>query len=118
VIPAPPPPKAPVSSADLIVSIVALVLTVGVGAGAALMGFFLVAFLDNCPPETCSAEGAVTAVGAALIAAVVLGIVGTIVTVVALVRRTPAWPFAVGTLLLCGLVCLIGVAGYFSAVGA
>jgi hypothetical protein len=53
-----------------------------------------------------------------LIVALVLGIVGTVITIVALVRRKPAWPFALGTLFLCGMSCLIGLAGYFSAVGA
>ncbi len=112
-----PPRKAPVSTADLTVSIIALVLTAFAGAGAAMMGFFLLAFLDHCPPETCSAEGAVTAVGAALVIALAVGIVGAVVTIVQLVRRKPAWPFAIGTLLLCGVICLFGTAGYFSAVG-
>jgi hypothetical protein len=114
----PPPRKPPISTADLTVSIIALVLTVLVGAGAAVMGFFFLAFLDHCPPDTCSAEGAVTAVGTGLVVALAIGIVGAVITIVALVRRKAAWPFALGTLFLCGMSCLIGLAGYFSAVGA
>lgn len=109
--------KPPISSADLTISIVSLVLTLLLGGSAAVMGFFLLAFLDDCPPETCSAEGAVTAVGISLIVAVVVGLVGLVVTIVQLVRRSPAWPFAVGTLVLCGVICAFGFAGYFSAVG-
>ena len=118
-VPWPPAPaKRPISTADLTISIISLVLTLLLGGSAAVMGFFLLAFLDYCPPETCSAEGAVTAVGISLIVAVVVGLVGLVVTIVQLVRRSPAWPFAVGTLLLCGVICAFGFAGYFAAVGA
>jgi hypothetical protein len=118
-VPWPPAPaKPPISAADLTISIISLVLTVLLGGSAAVMGFFLLAFLDYCPPETCSADGAVTAVGISLIVAVVVGLVGLVVTIVQLVRRSPAWPFAVGTLVLCGVICAFGFAGYFAAVGA
>jgi hypothetical protein len=118
-VPWPPAPaKRPISAVDLTISIISLVLTLLLGGSAAVMGFFLLAFLDYCPPETCSADGAVTAVGISLIVAVVVGLVGLVVTIVQLVRRSPAWPFAVGTLLLCGVICAFGFAGYFAAVGA
>jgi hypothetical protein len=114
----PPPAKRPISGADLAISIISLVMTLLLGGAAAVMGFFLLAFLDHCPPETCSAEGAVTAVGVSLIVAIVVGLIGLVVTIVQLVRRSPAWPFAVGTLVLCGVICAFGFAGYFAAVGA
>jgi hypothetical protein len=114
----PPAAKPPVSQADLWISISALILTVLVGGGAAAMGLFLLAFLDSCPPENCSADGAVTAIGTALVVAFVVGLAGLVITVVQLVRRKLAWPFAVGTLVLCGVICAIGLAGYFVAVGA
>jgi hypothetical protein len=114
----PVPAKRPVPAADLTISIIALVLTVVLGVCAAVMGLFLVAFIDYCPPETCSIDGAVTAVGTALMIAFVVGLAGTVVTVVQLVRRSPAWPFAVGTLVLCGVVCVLGGVGYGVAVGA
>ena len=114
----PAPAKPAISGVDLTISIISLVLTLLLGGSAAVMGFFLLAFLDYCPPETCSAEGAVTAVGISLIVAVVVGLVGLVVTIVQLVRCSPAWPFAVGTLLLCGVICAFGFAGYFAAVGA
>jgi hypothetical protein len=118
-VPWPPAPaKRPISAVDLTISIISLVLTLLLGGSAAVMGFFLLAFLDYCPPETCSADGAVTAVGISLIVAVVVGLVGLVVTIVQLVRRSPAWPFAVGTLVLCGVICAFGFAGYFAAVGA
>jgi hypothetical protein len=115
----PPPPKAkpPLSTTDLWVSIGALVLTVGFGVVAAFMGLFSLAFLDYCPPESCSADGAVTAVFTALLAEVAIGVIGLVVTVIQLYRRKPAWPFAVGTLVLCAVAIGLGGVGYAMAVG-
>ena len=112
-----PPPKPPIATADLWVSIGALVLTAAFGAVAAVMGLFSLAFLDYCPPETCSAEGAASAVFTALLAAFAIGVVGLVVTVIQLFRRKPAWPFAVGTLVLCGVAVGLGGVGYAMAVG-
>lgn len=114
----PPPPAAPQRSvADMVVSIVVLLLTVLFGAAAAFFGVFSLAFLDHCPPETCSVDGAVEAVFMSLAAAAGIGLVGLIVTVVQLIRRKTAWPFAVGTLLLCALSVFFGIVGYSAAVG-
>ena len=113
-----PPAKPPVSTVDLVVSIVAIVLTAAFGVVAAAMGVFLLAFLDHCPAETCSVEGAATAVWGSLAVAVVVGVVGSVVAIVQLVRRKPAWPFAVGMMVLCGVLCVLGLVGYFAAVGA
>jgi hypothetical protein len=44
---APTSAKPPVSQADLWISIAALILTVLVGGGAAVMGLFLLAFFDS-----------------------------------------------------------------------
>jgi hypothetical protein len=112
-----PPPKSPIATANLWVSIGALVLTVVFGVVAATMGLFSLAFLDYCPPETCSAEGAATAVGTALLAAFAIGVVGLGVTVILLVRRKTAWPFAVGALVLCVIAVGLGGVGYVMAVG-
>lgn len=113
----PPQAKPPISGLDLGISIAALAFTVLFGALAAFMGLFLLAFIDHCPPETCSIDGAVTAVGGSLLTAAVIGVAGLVVTIVQLVRRSPAWPFAVGTLVTCAIVCGLGFAGYVSAVG-
>ena len=115
--PPPPPFKPPIATTDLWVSIAALVLTVAFGVLAAVMGLFSLAFLDYCPPESCSAEGGATAVGTALLAAVAIGVVGLVVTVIQLYRRKPAWPFAVGTLVLCAVAVGLGGVGYAMAVG-
>jgi hypothetical protein len=114
----PPPPhlRPPVARADLWISISTLVLTVAFGAVAATMGLFSLAFLDYCPPESCSAEGAATAVVTALLAACAIGVIGLVVTIVQLVRRKPGWPFAVATFVLCVLAVVLGGVGYAMAV--
>lgn len=113
----PPPPAPPRSGADVAISVVILVLTVLMGAVAAFFGVFSLAFLDHCPPETCSVDGAVGAVFTALLVAAGVGVIGLVVTVVALVRRATAWPFALATFVLCGLTLFVGALGYGAAVG-
>lgn len=112
-----PPPKPPVSGGDVAVSVVVLILTVLLGAVAAFFGLFSLAFLDNCPPATCSVEGAVTAVMAGLGAAAVIGVGGLVATIVQLVRRKRGWPIAVATLVLCAIAVFVGGVGYVVAVG-
>lgn len=109
--------KPPITPPDLWISIAALTLTVLLSAGAAVMGLFSLAFLDYCPPESCSADGAVTAVATALLVAGAIGVVGLAVTIVQLIRRKPGWPFAIGTFVLCMIACAAGGVGYVVAVG-
>src|SRR5690348_17340554 len=114
----PPPPKPPIASADLWISIGVLMLTVAFGVVAATMGLFSLAFLDYCPPQRCSAEGAAGAVITAVLAAFGIGVVGLVVTVIQLYRRKPGWPFAVATFALCAVAVVLGGVGYAFAVGA
>jgi len=112
-----PPPKPPASGPDIAVSIVLLVLTALFLVAAAFFGLFSLAFLDSCPPQSCSVEGAVTAVMFGVGAAVAVGVVGLIITVVQLVRRRRGWPFAALTLVLCVIAVCLGGVGYVIAVG-
>ena len=116
-LPASPEGKLPISGVDLAISITALVLTVLITGGGALMGVFLLAFLDHCPPETCSVDGAVNAVAAAVLVAGVIAVAGAVVTIIQLVRRAPGWPFAIATLLMCVITLVAGGFGYTAAVG-
>ncbi|MFI5508299.1 hypothetical protein ACIA48_12580 [Mycobacterium sp. NPDC051804] len=111
------PPKRAASGGDIAVSVTALVLTVLLVATASFFGLFSLAFLDSCPPTTCSVEGAVTAVMIALGIAAVIGVVGVVVTVVQLFQRKRSWPLAVGTLALCTIAVFLGGVGYVLAVG-
>jgi hypothetical protein len=115
--PTPQPPKPPVLTSDVVISVALLVITAVLGVVSAATGLFMLAFLDYCPPESCSAEGAVTAVGTALLVALAIGVVGVVVTVIGLFRRKTAWPFAAGTFVLCLLTLFVGGVGYFVAVG-
>ncbi|TRW82470.1 hypothetical protein FK535_13895 [Mycolicibacterium sp. 018/SC-01/001] len=108
---------APRSRADVVISILLLVATALMGALAAFLGLFSLAFLDHCPPATCSVDGAVTAVFTALAAAAGIGLIGLVLTVVALVRRASAWPYALATLCCCALSLFLGVVRYGAAVG-
>jgi hypothetical protein len=99
------------------VSIGALIFAVVLGVVAAAMGLFSLAFLDYCPPASCSAEGVATAVGTALLAAYAIGVVGLVATVIQLNRRKAGWPFAVATFVLCALAVVLGGVGYAMAVG-
>jgi hypothetical protein len=114
----PPRPKPPIASSDLWISIGVLILTVAFGVVAATMGLFSLAFLDYCPPQTCSADGAAGAVITAVLAAFGIGVVGLVVTVIQLYRRKPGWPFAVATFALCAVAVVLGGVGYAVAVGA
>jgi hypothetical protein len=110
-------PKPPMSGGDLAISLTALALTAVVIAGAAFLGLFSLAFLDYCPPESCSAEGAGTAVITAVIVALAIAAIGLTATVIQLFRRRRAWPFAVGALGLCVIAFVVGGLGYITAVG-
>jgi hypothetical protein len=102
---------------DVALSITLLVVAAVGWAVAAGMEFLLLAFTDYCPPERCSEQGAVTAVMASVAIAAAVVIVGGIVTIIRLVRRRPAWPYAAATLALSVVVEIGGVVGYFAAVG-
>jgi hypothetical protein len=112
------PTKPPISGVDLAVSIISLVLTLLMGIAAAVLGMFSLAFLDYCPPESCSADNAFTAVAAAVVVALAIGVIGLAATTARLYKRRPAWPFAIATLVLCLMAFGFGVVGYAVAVGA
>lgn len=101
----------------MVLSVVALVvagLVVGLGV---VIGVFAVAFLDYCPPATCSSGGAVASVGVALLVAVAIGIAGLVVTIMRIAGRRISWPFSAGTLVLCVVALGVGALAYRTAVG-
>ena len=114
----PPPPPAPVhrNSTDVTISVVVLAMTALASGAASLFGLLALAFLDYCPPATCSASGAATAVMVAIAAVALFGITGLVLTVIRLRTRKRAWPFAVGTFGGCVLVILLGALAFSAAV--
>ena len=111
-----PPPPPSRNAADVTVSIIVLVVTVLATGAGAVMGFFSLAFLDYCPPATCSADGAVTAVMATIAVAAGVVLTGLILTITRLGTRKTAWPFAVGALAVVVAVFLFGAMAYTAAV--
>jgi hypothetical protein len=93
-----------------------VVAAVGSAVGAG-MEFMMLAFTDYCPPESCNADRAATSVLLSVSAAGVLMLIGSVLTIVWLVRRRLAWPFATATLILSAAAELLGFVGYFVAVG-
>lgn len=112
-----PPPQPPRSGVDLGISIALLVLTYAGGGVAAFLSVFMLAFTDYCPPATCNIDAGVTAVMVGFGVAALIAIVGTVVSIVQMVRRGRAWPWAAGTLVLCAIACVLAMAGYIAAVG-
>lgn len=108
-----PPPR---NTTDVTISVIALVLTVLIGGAGSVLSFFSLAFLDYCPPATCSVDGAVTAVLMTIALVAVVALSGLIVTVIRLGRRKTAWPFAVGTLGAVVALFFFGAIAYTAAV--
>ncbi len=111
-----PPPKPPIAAADLSISIVAMILTVLGVVGAGFLGLMMLAFTDYCPPETCHIETGVTVAMTGLGIAALIAVVGVTVTIIQLVRRVRAWPYAVGALVLCAVSCVLALWGYTQAI--
>lgn len=110
------PPKTPANIGDVVASVLLLVFTVLVAGAGSVMGLFSLAFLDHCPPDSCSVDGAVTAVMGTVGVVAVVGLTGLVLTVIRLSARKPAWPFALGTLALCIAAFVIGGFAYTLAV--
>jgi hypothetical protein len=113
----PPPGKPPVDSTDMVISALALALTVLGAAAAAFLAVFMMAFTDHCPPETCHLDLGINLLFAGFLVGAVIALAGITATIIRLTRRLRAWPVAVGTLVLTGIACVLGMAGYISAVG-
>ncbi len=118
--PPPPPDRQPAparNGTDVVVSILALSATLIVGAAGAVMGVFSLAFLDYCPPQSCSVDGAVTVVLTTIVVAGLTGLAGLVLTVIRIRKRTSAWPYAAGTLALVIAVLFFGALAYTRVVG-
>ncbi|HEX5144869.1 MAG TPA: hypothetical protein VFW21_13470 [Mycobacterium sp.] len=114
--PPPPPAKPPANTTDMVVSVIAMALTVLGGAGAAFMGLMMMAFTDYCPPATCNVSLGVNLMFAGFLVAAGIAVAGIVLTVIRLVRRRAAWPFAVCGLMLTGAACVLVLGGYITAV--
>jgi hypothetical protein len=94
---------------DIALSVVFLVLAWCAVVLGAVLALLSLAFLDYCPDATCSTVGASGAQLGAGMVAVLVGLVGTVVTIVLLVARRRGWWLALATW---GVVVLVWVAGF------
>ncbi|MFP5072492.1 hypothetical protein ACLFMI_22850 [Pseudonocardia nantongensis] len=102
---------------DVALSGCALALTGMLIALGMFGGVFLVAFLDYCPPKTCSSSQILVSVAGSLAVAVAAGIAGLAMTVLRIVERRISWPFAVIALVITVVAIAFGALDYVSAIG-
>ncbi len=102
---------------DVAISGVALTITGMIVALGVFGAVFLIAFLDYCPPQSCSTSGALVSVGGSVVVAFATGLGGLVVSVLRIVDRRVSWPFSVATLVVCATAVGIGMIRYLDAVG-
>ena len=92
---------------DVALSIVWLVVATVVAIVGSIFAFLSLAFIDYCPAG-CSVDAAVNAQFAAVLAVVIIGVVGLIATIVLLATRRRAWWVGVVTLVLISAAFVAG----------
>ena len=102
---------------DIALSVFLLVLAGVVGLVGSVLAIFALAFVDVCPPDTCSVDGAIAAQFTAGLVVTLAFVVGLIATIVALTRRRRGWWIALITVLAVLVIWVLGFVGYFAAVG-
>ena len=102
---------------DIAASIVLLVVAWALFACYAVIGLFLLAFIDGCPPESCSTDDAFDALAIAGLGIVAALVVLSIWAVVRMVRRRRSWWVGVFGILAVAVGAAIGIVGYGAAVG-
>ncbi|MFJ9370286.1 hypothetical protein ACIRRA_38500 [Nocardia sp. NPDC101769] len=107
--------KPPVAGWDVAVSICLLVCSLLGCVAVAVAGFFVLAFADYCPPESCHPDRAVSwlGVGVAVSALTVVG--GVVGVTVSVIRRKRAWPVAVVVAVVCVIGCGGGIVSEFAS---
>jgi hypothetical protein len=112
--------KPPVIVWDVVVTILIWCINATIFGVAAFVSIFFLSFIDYCPPESCSVEGAFGGVGLGALLAVVVAFAGLVIGIIRMVRRRVAWWIATVALVLscacCGLGLVLGMSavGYFS----
>lgn len=94
---APPAARPPMRSGDVAASTAALAwagVVLVLGGGFASMSL---AFIDGCNPPTCDPDAFSQRIHLTLLSSVLVGLVGTALTVLRLRSRKLAWPWAVLT---------------------
>lgn len=102
---------------DIAASITLLVVAWALFACYAVIGLFLLAFIDHCPTESCSTDDAfdALALGGVGILAVLAAL--SVWAVVRMVRRRRSWWVGLVGILAVAAGAALGVVGYGAAVG-
>lgn len=107
----PNPPRA--KPEDLAATVSLLVISVLAAFFGAIMLLFSVAFIDHCPPETCSLDAAWLSMNAGQAFMLLSLVVGIALSIWRLVKRKIAWRIALTTLV---AVILSAVLGFVAVV--
>jgi uncharacterized BrkB/YihY/UPF0761 family membrane protein len=102
---------------DIALSVFLLLLAATLGVVGSILAFVSIAFIDNCPPESCSVDGAVSAQFTAALLVILAFVAGLIATIVALATRRRGWWVALLTAVVVLVIWVLGFVGYFTAVG-
>jgi hypothetical protein len=102
---------------DVALAVLLLVLAGITGVFGAFLGVFTLAFLDYCPPASCSADGAVAALFGAGTVALLLVVAGVIAVVVTLRSRRRAWWVGLVAFVLVIVAWVVGFVLFGVAIG-
>jgi hypothetical protein len=109
------PTRRPILGWDIAVSIAVLLLGGGFLVVAAVIDLFSAALVGSCPVRTCSAGAAVASLGISWFVMFLLVIIGSVLTIVSLVRRRQSWWIALLTVVLVVAVWIVGFVLYSQA---
>lgn len=93
---------------DIILSIVVWLITAAFIGISSFIAIFSLAFIDYCPPQSCSSEAAFSCLFAAGAASVVVAIAGFISGLVRMLRGATSWWLTVGAFVLCAACWGVG----------
>ncbi|WP_370248361.1 hypothetical protein [Nocardioides sp.] len=118
VFPTPPTPAAgrPSRTPGIVAAVVLLGVAVLLAVLGSLVALVSVAFLDSCPPPSCSVDAAASTVVTAIVVAGVVLLAGLVTTIVAIVRRRTPWAWALGTVVAEMLTFAVAALAYGAAV--
>ncbi|MGN6125964.1 MAG: hypothetical protein ACTHON_05325 [Humibacter sp.] len=102
---------------DIVLSIVVWVMTGALIGIATFVALFGLAFIDYCPPASCSANGALLSLMVAGVASVVVALAGLAGGLVLIVQHRISWWVTVGAFVLCLACWVAGFVGAAKAIG-
>ncbi|GAB3611163.1 MULTISPECIES: hypothetical protein [Humibacter] len=102
---------------DIIISVVVWLVTGAFISIASFAAIFGLAFLDYCPPQSCSSEAAVACLFAAGAASVVVALAGFVGGLVRMLRRASSWWITLGAFVLCVACWMVGFISAWRAIG-